>query len=118
MDEWEINTSIPIYSDEVISSFRKQLSIMVNPDWAFASDEAVITELDKLGFTKLLMEEFDKALCKALEPPQLSTQEYFSKSYPPIDWHAIGVRVGKLYLDSKRRSMSNVQTKRNEGSKV
>ena len=111
MDEWEINTRLPIYSDEVISSFRKQLSIMKHPDWAFASDEAVIAELDKLGFTKLLMEEFDKALCKALEPPPLSVYEHFSKSYPPIDWNAIGVRVGKLYLDSKRRPTSNVTTK-------
>lgn len=111
MDEWEINTRIPIYSDEVISSFRKQLSITVDPDWALASDEAVIAELDKLGFTKLLMEEINKALCKALDPPPLSMQKYFSKSYPPIDWHAVGVRVGKLYLDSKRRPVSNVTTK-------
>jgi len=111
MDKWEINTSIPIYSDEVISSFRKQLSITVNPDWAFASDEAVIAELDKLGFTKLLMEEIDKALCKALEPPPLSMQKYFSKSYTPIDWNAIGMRVGKLYLDSKRRPTLNDTTK-------
>ena len=111
MDEWEISTSIPIYSDEVISSFRKQLSITVHPDWAFASDEAVMAKLDELGFTKLIMEEFDKALCKALEPPQLSIYDHFSKSYPPIDWKAIGVRVGKLYLDSKRRPVSNVTTK-------
>ena len=111
MDEWEINTRLPIYSDEVISSFRKQLSITRHPDWTFASDEAVIAELDKLGLTKLLMEEFNKALCKALEPPPLSVHEYFSKSYPPIDWNAIGVRVGKLYLDSKRRPMSDVTTK-------
>lgn len=111
MDAWEIETKIPLYSEALISSFRKQLSIMKHPDWAFASDEAVIAELDKLGFTKLLMEEFDKALCKALEPPPLSIYDHFSKSYPPIDWKAIGVRVGKLYLDSKRRSVSNGTTK-------
>lgn len=111
MDEWAIETKISIYNDEIISSFRKQLSIMKHPYWAFASDEAVIAELDKLGFTKLLMEEFDKALCKALEPPPLSMYEHFSKSYPPIDWHAIGVRVGKLYLDSKRRRLINDTTK-------
>lgn len=115
MDAWEIETKIPLYSEELISSFRKQLSIMKHPDWAFASDEAVIAELDKLGFTKLLMEEFDKALCKAiLEPlnPELPDScNYFRKDYPPINWHTIGVRVGKLYLDSKRRPMSDVTTK-------
>lgn len=111
MDEWEINTKIPIYSNEVISSFRKQLAIVEHPGWAFASDGAVIAKLDELGFTKLLIEEFDKALCKGLEPPSLSIYERLSKSYPPIDWHAIGMRVGKLYLDSKRRPMSYVATK-------
>ena len=115
MGEWGISTRLPIYSDELISSFRKQLSIMEHPNWAFASDEAVIAELDELGFTKLLMEEFDKALCKAiLEPlnPELPDScNYFRKDYPPIDWKTIGVQVGKLYLDSKRRPMSNVTTK-------
>jgi hypothetical protein len=116
MEAWEIETKIPLYSEELISSFRKQLSIMKHPDWAFASDEAVIAELDKLGFTKLLMEEFDKALCKALGPAQLNPElpdscNYFRKDYPPIDWKTIGVRVGKSYLDSKRRSMSNDSTK-------
>lgn len=112
MDEWEINTRLPIYSDEVISSFRKQLSIMVHPGWAFASDEAVIVKLDELGFTDRLMAEFDKALCHALEPAPLSAyNDFFDKHLRPIDWHAIGVRVGKLYLDSKRRRMLNVTTK-------
>lgn len=112
MDEWEINTRIPIYSDELITSFRKQLSIMVHPDWAFASDEAVIAKLDELGFMDRLMAEFDTALCRALEPAPLSAyNDFFDKHLRPIDWHAIGVRVGKLYLDSKRRRISNVATK-------
>lgn len=98
MGAWEINTRIPIYSDEAISSSRKELSIMINPNWAFASDEAVIAE-------------FDKTLRKALEPPPLPSYDYFSKSYPSIDWHAIGMRVGKLYLDSKRRRISDDTTK-------
>lgn len=112
MDEWEIETKIPIYSDEVIYSFRKQLSIMVHPDWAFASDEAVIAKLDELGFTDRLMAEFDKALGHALAPAPLSAyNDFFDKHLRPIDWHAIGMRVGKLYLDSKRRPVLNATTK-------
>ena len=112
MDEWEINTRIPIYSDEVISSFRRHLAIAVHPDWAFASDEAVIAKLDELGFTKLLMEEFDIALLRVLETAPLSAyNDFFDKHLRPIDWHAIGMRVGKLYLDSKRRRIFNVTTK-------
>ena len=111
MDALEIETKISLYSEELISSFRKQLSIMKHPDWAFASDEAVIAELDKLGFTKLLMEEFDKFLLAPLNPELPDSCNYFRKDYPPIDWKTIGVRVGKLYLDSKRRPMSNVTTK-------
>lgn len=111
MGEWEMETRIPLYSEELVSSFRKQLSIMKHPDWAFASDEAVIAELDRLGFTKLLMEEFDKALLAPLNPELPDSCNYFRKDYPPIDWEAIGVRVGKLYSDSKRRHISDGTTK-------
>ena len=65
-----------------------------------------------MGVMDQLMREFDKALGKALEPAPLSMyDDFFDKHLRPIDWHAIGMRVGKLYLDSKRRRIFNVTTK-------
>ena len=109
--EWVIETKIPIFSDEVIASARTYLTIR-DSRWAYTSDEAVIGELIRLGVMDQLMREFDKALGKALEPAPLSMyDDFFDKHLRPIDWHAIGMRVGKLYLDSKRRRIFNVTTK-------
>lgn len=109
--EWVIENKIPIFSDEVIASARTYLTIR-DSRWAYTSDEEIIGELIRLGFMDQLMREFDKALCKALEPAPLSMyDDFFDRYLRPIDWHAIGVRVGKLYLDSKRRPMPNVTTK-------
>lgn len=102
---------IPIYSDELICSVRMYLAIR-DSSWAYVSDEAIIAKLDEMGFTDRLIAEFDKALCKALEPaPPLMYNKFSEKHFRPIDWHAIGVRVGKLYLDSKRRRLINDTTK-------
>lgn len=111
MDAWEIETKIPIYSDELICSARMYLTIR-DSSWAYVSDEAIIAKLDEMGFTDQLIAEFDKVLCKALEPAPPSTYNNFSeKHFRPIDWNALGRKVGKLYLDSKRRPMSDVTTK-------
>jgi hypothetical protein len=109
--EWVIETKIPIFSDELIASARTYLTIR-DSRWAYTSDEEVIGELIRLGVMDQLMREFDKALCKALEPAPLSMyDDFFDRYLRPIDWHAIGVRVGKLYLDSKRRHISDDTTK-------
>lgn len=111
MDVWEIETKIPLYSEELICSARMYLTIR-DSSWATASDETIIAKLDEMGFTDQLIAEFDKALCKALEPAPPSMYNNFSeKHFRPIDWNAIGRKVGKLYLDSKRRPMSDVTTK-------
>ena len=111
MEEWKIETQIPLYSKELICSARLYLAIR-DSSWAYASDEAIAAKLDEMGFTDRLIAEFDKALCKALEPAQPSMHNNFSeKHFRPIDWNALGRKVGKLYLDSKRRSMLNVTTK-------
>ncbi len=110
MDEWSIRTEFPIYTKEMVESARKML-IAIDPEWAFACDEAIMELLDRLGFREKLIKEFDKALLAPLNPELPASCNYFRKDYPPIDWKAIGVRVGKLYFESKRRPTSNVTTK-------